>query len=172
MHDLCLYNYYCIFILFFLGVWPVWPALHCLGLIWPDMHHFSLVCTEIYYFKIVKQRPSLNILILWYCMSYIIINCWLLKLSPSYIFTHTEGNLNFLPLPTVILGYSKPQVLEVFKNTLLSRLYWVLIPIEDLRQAIKTARRILTKEKIDNLWVSHHLHHLWIYEMGIIVAKR
>ena len=26
---------------------------------------------------------------------------------------------------------------------------WVLFPIEDLRQAVKTAKRILTKEKID-----------------------
>ena len=47
------------------------------------------------------------------------------------------------------LGYSEPQVLEVFKNTLPSRLYWVLFPIEDLRQAVKTAKRILTKEKTD-----------------------
>ena len=39
--------------------------------------------------------------------------------------------------------------LEVFKNTLPSRLYWVLFPIKDLRQAVETAKRILTKEKID-----------------------
>ena len=48
-----------------------------------------------------------------------------------------------------LLGYGKPQVLEVFKNTFPSRLYWVLFPIEDLRQGVKTAKRILTKEKID-----------------------
>ena len=30
-----------------------------------------------------------------------------------------------------------------------TRLYWVLFPIEDLRQAVETAKRILTKEKID-----------------------
>ena len=37
----------------------------------------------------------------------------------------------------------------MFKNTLPSRLYWVLFLIEDLRQAVETAKRILTKEKID-----------------------
>ena len=48
-----------------------------------------------------------------------------------------------------LLGYGKPQVLEVFKNMLPMRLYWVLFPIEDLRLAVETAKRILTKEKID-----------------------
>ena len=48
-----------------------------------------------------------------------------------------------------LLGYGEPQILEVFKNTLPTKLYWVLFPIEDLRQAIDTAKRILTKEKLD-----------------------
>ena len=47
-----------------------------------------------------------------------------------------------------LLGYGKPQVLEVFKNILPTRLYRVLFPIEDLRLAVETAKRILTKEKI------------------------
>ena len=37
----------------------------------------------------------------------------------------------------------------VFKNTLPTKLYWILFPIEDLRQAVETAKRILTKEKLD-----------------------
>ena len=37
----------------------------------------------------------------------------------------------------------------MFKNTLPTKLYWILFPIEDLRQAVETAKRILTKEKID-----------------------
>ena len=41
----------------------------------------------------------------------------------------------------------EPQILEVFKNKLPTKLYWVLFPIEDLRQAVETAKRILTKEK-------------------------
>ena len=48
-----------------------------------------------------------------------------------------------------LLGYQDLQVLEVFKNTLPSKLYWVLFPIEDLLVAVDTAKRMLTKEKID-----------------------
>ena len=48
-----------------------------------------------------------------------------------------------------LLGYGEPQIPEVFKNTLSLKLYWVLFPIEDLRQAVETAKRILTKEKLD-----------------------
>ena len=40
-------------------------------------------------------------------------------------------------------------MLEVFKNTLPSNLYWVLLPIEDLRLVVETTKRMLTKEKID-----------------------
>ena len=47
------------------------------------------------------------------------------------------------------MDYGKLQILEVFKNTLPPRLYWVLFPIEDLRQAVETSKRLLTKEKID-----------------------
>ena len=50
---------------------------------------------------------------------------------------------------TTLLGYGEPQILEVFKNTLPTKLYWVLFPIYDLRQAVETAKRILTKERID-----------------------
>ena len=48
-----------------------------------------------------------------------------------------------------LLGYGEPQILEVFKNTLLTKLYWILFPVEDLRQAVDMAKRILTKEKLD-----------------------
>ena len=43
------------------------------------------------------------------------------------------------PLAT-LSGYGEPQVLEVFKNTLPTKLYWVIFPIEDLRQAEKQLR--------------------------------
>ena len=33
----------------------------------------------------------------------------------------------------VLLGYGEPQILEVFKNALTTKLYWILFPIEDLR---------------------------------------
>ena len=48
-----------------------------------------------------------------------------------------------------LLGYEEPQILEVFKNTLPTKLYWILFPKENLRQAVETAKRILTKEKLD-----------------------
>ena len=48
-----------------------------------------------------------------------------------------------------LLGYGEPQILEVFKNTFSTKLYWILFPIEDLRQAVDTTKRILTKEKLD-----------------------
>ena len=48
-----------------------------------------------------------------------------------------------------LLGYGEPQILEVFKNTPPTKLYWILFPIEDLRQAVETVKRILTKEKLD-----------------------
>ena len=41
-------------------------------------------------------------------------------------------------------------MLEVFKNMLPTKLYWVLFPIEDLRQVGEIAKRTLTKEKIEN----------------------
>ena len=48
-----------------------------------------------------------------------------------------------------LLGYGEPQVLEIFKNTLPTKWYWILFPIEDLRQVVETAKIILTKEKLD-----------------------
>ena len=48
-----------------------------------------------------------------------------------------------------LLGYQDLQMLEVFKNTLPSKLYWVLFPIEDLRVVVDTTERMLTKEKTD-----------------------
>ena len=48
-----------------------------------------------------------------------------------------------------LLGYGEPQVLEVFTNTVPNRLYWVLFPIDNLREVVETAKRFLTKEKID-----------------------
>ena len=47
-----------------------------------------------------------------------------------------------------LLGYGEQQILEVFKNTLPTKVYWILFPIENLRQAVETAKRISTKEKL------------------------
>ena len=48
-----------------------------------------------------------------------------------------------------LLGYEDLQVLEVFKNTVPNRLYWVLFSIDNLHDAVETAKRFLTKEKIE-----------------------
>ena len=45
-----------------------------------------------------------------------------------------------------LLGYGELHILEVFKNTLPTKLYWILFPIDDLRQVVEVAKRILTKE--------------------------
>ena len=54
-----------------------------------------------------------------------------------------------------LLGYQEPQILEVFKNTLSKKLYWILFPIMDLRQAVEMAKRIMTKEKIYRQLAGH-----------------
>ena len=60
-----------------------------------------------------------------------------------------DASVNHISQVTIPLGYQEPQILEVFKNTLPTKLYWVLFPIIDLRQVVETAKRVLTKEKID-----------------------
>ena len=59
-----------------------------------------------------------------------------------------------------MVNYSEPQILEVYKNTLLSHLYGVLFPIENLRQAVETAKRILTNEsQVDSRTENRSSHH-------------
>ena len=57
--------------------------------------------------------------------------------------------VNYIRQVARLLGYQEPQILAVFKNTLATKLYWVLFPIMDLRQVVETAKRVLTKEMID-----------------------
>ena len=57
--------------------------------------------------------------------------------------------INCIRQVAALLGYQEPQTLGVFKNTFPTKLYQMLFPIADLRQAVETAERILTKEKID-----------------------
>ena len=48
-----------------------------------------------------------------------------------------------------LLNYWEPEMLELFKNTLPNELYWILFPINNLREAVDTAKRVLNKEKLD-----------------------
>ena len=64
-----------------------------------------------------------------------------------FIFKKMQRQL--IPIPQRIrqvvsmLSYDKPQILEVFKNTLSSFLYWVFFPIKKLREAVETTKRII-----------------------------
>ena len=61
----------------------------------------------------------------------------------------TDCYMTHIRQGATLLGYGESQILEVFKNTLPTKLYWVLFPIGNLRQAVDTAKRMLTKEKLD-----------------------
>ena len=60
-----------------------------------------------------------------------------------------DGYVTHIRQVAALLGYGEPQSLEVFRHTLPTKLYWILFPIEELRQVVETAKRILTKEKLD-----------------------
>ena len=61
----------------------------------------------------------------------------------------------------VMLNYGEMQILENFKNTLPYRLYLTLINVNNLRDAIDLAKRVLTKEKLEDNWLDNLPHHLW-----------
>ena len=67
-----------------------------------------------------------------------------------------DAYVNCIRQVATLLGYQEPQILEVFKNTLSTKLYCVLFPIMDLRQVVETAKRVLTKEKIDRQLVGQN----------------
>ena len=48
-----------------------------------------------------------------------------------------------------LLDYGEPKFLQLFKNTLPRRLYYMLYQINNLRLAVETAKRLLTKEQMD-----------------------
>ena len=59
--------------------------------------------------------------------------------------------VNRIKQMTVLLNYGEPQILELFKNTLCCKLYLILFSINNLRDAVDAAKRVLTKEKIERL---------------------
>ena len=60
-----------------------------------------------------------------------------------------DAYVNRLRQVAAMLGYGEPQILEVFKNTIPNSLYWILFPIDNLRVAVETPKRVLTKKKIE-----------------------
>ena len=60
-----------------------------------------------------------------------------------------DSYVNRIKQVAQLLNYGEHQILELFKNTLPSKLYWVLFSINNLRDAVDVMKRVLTKEKID-----------------------
>ena len=48
--------------------------------------------------------------------------------------------VNTIKQKVMLLNYDEPQILELFKYTLPSRLYWVLFSINNLRDAVDAAK--------------------------------
>ena len=60
-----------------------------------------------------------------------------------------DGYIHKVKQVAALLDYGEPQILELFKNTLPSRLYYLLYQIDNLNVTVETAKQTLTKEKID-----------------------
>ena len=63
--------------------------------------------------------------------------------------TDTTGSyISTIKQVVALLNYGEPQILELFKNTLPNKVYWILLPINNLRETVDAAKRV-TKEKLD-----------------------
>ena len=60
-----------------------------------------------------------------------------------------DGYIQKVKQVAALLDYRGPQILELFKNTLPSRLYYMPYHIDNLREAVEIAKRVLAKEQID-----------------------
>ena len=64
--------------------------------------------------------------------------------------THTiDSYISKIKQVAALLYYGEPQILELFKNTLPSKLHWILFPITNLRDTVDATKRVLRKEKLD-----------------------
>ena len=59
-----------------------------------------------------------------------------------------DGYIQKVKQVAALLDYGEPQILELFKNTLPSRLYYMLYQIDNLRVVVETTKRLLTKEQM------------------------
>ena len=60
-----------------------------------------------------------------------------------------DGYIEKVKQVAALLNYREPQILELFTNTLPSRLNYIFYPINDLRVVVETAKRLLTKDQLD-----------------------
>ena len=51
-----------------------------------------------------------------------------------------DGYIHKVKQVAALFNYGDPQILELFKNTLLSSLYYMLYQIDDLRMVVETAK--------------------------------
>ena len=54
-----------------------------------------------------------------------------------------DSHISKIKQVAALLNYREPQVLELFKNMLPSKLYWILFPINNLRDTVDRAVREL-----------------------------
>ena len=59
----------------------------------------------------------------------------------------TDAYVNCIRQVATLLGYQEPQILEGFKNTLPTKLYWVLFPIMDFRQVVEQWKEYWPKKR-------------------------
>ena len=72
-----------------------------------------------------------------------------------------------------LLGYGECHIVEVFKNTVLSRHFCILFPIKDLRQAVVMAKIFLQKRKyIGNLLDRPLSFHFISTNTILVLVKR
>ena len=62
-----------------------------------------------------------------------------------------DSYISKLKQVSVLLNSGEPQILELFKNILPSKLYWILFPINNLRDAVDAMKKVLKKEN----WTSN-----------------
>ena len=60
-----------------------------------------------------------------------------------------DGYIHKVKQVAALLDYGEPPILELFKNTLPSRLYYMVYQINDLRVVVEMAKRLLIKEQMD-----------------------
>ena len=57
-----------------------------------------------------------------------------------------------------LLGYGEPQILEVFKNTLSTKLYWILFLIEDPKTSSRKSKENTDQREVRQTidWTNFH----------------
>ena len=78
---------------------------------------------------------------------------WLFHVWRSFLYDENSDTIDSyiskIKQVAALLNYGEPQILELFKNILPSKLYWILFPINNLRDAVDSMKRVLTKENLD-----------------------